>query len=52
MEARRKLAVEAEKRRREEEMKKDLAFMDRMIALFREFIKAAMEREAASAPKS
>jgi hypothetical protein len=30
-------------------MKKDLAFMDRMIALFREFVKAAMERETSSA---
>ena len=51
MEARRKLAAEADRRRREDEMKKDLAFMDRMIELFREFMKAAAEREAAaSAP--
>lgn len=49
LEARRKLAAEADKRRREEETKKDLAFMDRMIELFREFMKAAMERESASA---
>jgi Ethanolamine utilization protein EutJ (predicted chaperonin) len=49
LETRRKLAAEAEQRRREDEMKKDLAFMDRMIALFREFVKAAMERETASA---
>ncbi|MBM3566921.1 MAG: hypothetical protein FJX42_12505 [Alphaproteobacteria bacterium] len=49
MEARRKLMAEAEKLRRADEMKKDLAFMDRMIELFREFMKAAMEREAASA---
>ncbi len=48
MEARRKLAAETEKRRREDEMKKDLAFMDRMIELFREFMKAAAEREAAT----
>jgi hypothetical protein len=51
LETRRKLAAEAEQRRREDEMKKDLAFMDRMIALFREFVKAAMERESASAAK-
>ena len=48
MEARRKLAAETEKRRREDEMKKDLAFMDRMIELFREVMKAAAEREAAT----
>ncbi|MBI5011389.1 MAG: hypothetical protein HZC06_00760, partial [Methylocystis sp.] len=47
--ARRKLAAETDKRRREDEMKKDLAFMDRMIELFREFMKATAEREAASA---
>jgi len=52
LETRRKLAAEAEQRRRDDEMKKDLAFMDRMITLFREFVKAAMERETAStAPK-
>lgn len=49
VEARRKLAAEEEKRRRDDEMKKDLAFMDRMIDLFREFMKAAMERETSSA---
>ncbi len=48
LEARRKLAAETEKRRREEETKKDLAFMDRMIDLFREFVRAAAERETAS----
>lgn len=51
LDARRKLAADEDKRRREEEMKKDLAFMDRMIELFREFMKAAAEREAAAAPK-
>ncbi len=49
LEARRKLVTEADKRQREDEMKKDLAFMDRMIDLFREFMKAAMERETVSA---
>ncbi len=51
LDARRTLAAEAEKRRREDDMKKDMAFMDRMIELFREVAKAAMEREAAAAPK-
>ena len=51
LDTRRKIAAEEDKRRREDEMKKDLAFMDRMIELFREFMKAAAEREAAAAPK-
>lgn len=49
LESRRKAALEAEKARRAEDARKDLAFMDRMIELFREFVKAAMEREAAGA---
>lgn len=45
LEARRKATEEAEKKRREDERQKDLALIDRMIELFRQFLREMSARE-------